>query len=231
MSPFKTSLITSLLSIVVTAGGLTYFQHKRLRESRQLQRQNEQMRVEASRRYLAMMAAKTPPVSSGPTAPTNALPASVAASPPTQNPAESYRNEGNATPLAALQTFAWACDRGDTEAVRRLLHIDVGARPKAEAFMASLPAAGRSHWKNVDEMAAKVLIHSIMARPYPNADILETATVEPITADRVRVRLSDVPIDGTEYQKTAEGWKYVLTEAVVDNYIKRMKERSAQAAR
>ena len=33
--------------------------------------------------------------------------------------AEYYRNEGNATPLATLQTFAWACDRGDIEAVQR----------------------------------------------------------------------------------------------------------------
>ena len=97
--------------------------------------------------------------------------------------------------------------------------------------MASLPEAARAQWKNVDEMAATVLTRSIMGRPFPNADILETATAEPITADRVRLRLPDVPRDGTEYQKTPEGWKYVLTEAVVDDYIKRMKERSAQVVR
>jgi hypothetical protein len=231
MSPFKTSLITALVTIVVTAGGVYYFQQARLRESRQLQKQNNQMRADASRRYLATMATRTPPVSSSATKTENAHPASVAAAIPAQQSAEYYRNEGNATPLAALQTFAWACDRGDTEAVARLLHIDAGARPKAEAFMAGLPAAGRAQWKNVDEMAATVLIRSIMAQPYPNADILETATVEPIIIDRVRLRLPDMPRDGTEYQKTAEGWKYVLTEAVVDDYIKRMKERTAQVAR
>jgi len=188
------------------------------------------MRAEASRRYLATMAARTP-VPLPAAIPANATPTTVAAAIPAQQPAEYYRNEGNATPQAALQTFAWACDRGDTETVNRLLHIDAGARPKAEAFMASLPEAGRAQWKNVDEMAATVLIRSNMARPYPNADILETATVESITADRVRLRLPNVPKDGTEYQQTAEGWKYVLTEAVVDGYIKRMKEQTAQSIR
>jgi hypothetical protein len=231
MSPFKTSLIAAALSFVATAGGLYYFQHERLRESRQLQRQNDQMRAEASRRYTATVAARTRPDSSGLIATENATAAASAAAMPAQKSAEYYREEGNATPLATLQTFAWAADRGDTETVGRLLHIDAAARAKAEAFMASLPAAGRAQWKNVDEMAATILTRSIMALPFPNADILETATVEEITADRVRLRLPDVPRDGTEYQKTADGWKYVLTEAVVDRYLERMKERSAQAIR
>ena len=231
MSPLKSSLTAAVLSVVVTAGGLFYLQRSRVREARQLQLQNGQMRAEASRRHQAAADARNPPVSARPTTTVNSSPAITAAENPARNPAEYYRNEGNATPLATLQTFAWACDRGDTETVRRLLHIDAGARPRAEAFMASLPEAARAQWKNVDEMAATVLTRSIMGRPFPNADILETATAEPITADRVRLRLPDVPRDGTEYQKTPEGWKYVLTEAVVDDYIRRMKERSAQVVR
>jgi hypothetical protein len=97
--------------------------------------------------------------------------------------------------------------------------------------MATLSAAAPAQWKNVDEMAAAVLTRVIMGQPFPNADILETATVEPITEDRVRLRLPDVPKDGTEYQKTEDGWKYVLTEAAVDGYVRRMKEQSAQAGR
>jgi hypothetical protein len=63
-----------------------------------------------------------------------------------------------------------------------------------------------------------------MASPFPNADILETATPERISENRVRLRLPEVPKDRTEYQQTAESWKYVLTEAVVDDSIRRMRE-------
>src|SRR5688572_795345 len=107
MSPLKTSLIAALFSCVATAAGLFYFQQTRVRESRELQWQNTQMRAEANRRYLATMAARTPPVSSPATVTENIIPTSVAAARPAQQPVEYYRNEGNATPLAALQTFAW----------------------------------------------------------------------------------------------------------------------------
>jgi hypothetical protein len=73
-------------------------------------------------------------------------------------------------------------------------------------------------------MAAALLTSQIMAQPFPNADILATATIEPISEDRVKLRMPNVPKDGTEYVKTVAGWKYVLTEKVVDNYIRQMRE-------
>jgi hypothetical protein len=228
MSPFKLSLIAALLSAAVTAGGFHYFQQSRAREAGRLQAQNSRMLAEVSRRQQARVAG-TRSVVPAPVAATSSgavVPPATATTTAAGKPAEYYRNEGNATPLATLQTFAWACDRGDIETVGRLLHIDEAARPKAEAFMAALPESAREQWKTVDEMAAAVLTRSIMASPFPNSDILATASPEPVSVDRVRLRLPDVPKDGTEYQKTAEGWKYVLTETVVDAYIS---QASAQA--
>jgi len=226
MSPLKTSLIAALLSVVLTAGGFWYFDQTRAREAGWLQAQNNRMRMEASRRHLAQAPASPLAVPAGSIPAGVATSTPVAAEVPAPPPAEYYRNEGNVTPLAALQTFAWACDRGDTEMVGRLLHIDPAARPKAEAFRAALPEKIRAQWKSVDEMAVALLTRSIMARPFPNADILETATIEPLSEDRVRLRLPDVPKDGTEYQKTADGWKYVLTEKVVDDYIRQSREQN-----
>ena len=183
------------------------------------------MLAEASQRQQTRSAATR----SAAPSPVAIIPAAPAASIPTEKSAEYYRNEGNATPLATLQTFAWACDRGDIETVGRLLHIDAAARPKAEAFMAALPVSARAQWKTVDEMAASLLTRSIMASPFPNADILATATIETVSENRVRLRLPDVPKDGTEYQKTAEGWKYVLTEAVVDAYINQARTQAGAA--
>jgi hypothetical protein len=213
MSPLKTSLIVAVVSVVVTAGGLYYFQQGRAREARQLRSHNSRMLLEANQRVMARQ----------PAAPTPTLSGSVAAgsaSTPVSRMAEYYRNEGNATPLATLQTFAWACDRGDIETVQRLLFVEEAARPKVEAFVAALPESVRAQWKSVDETVAALLTESVMARPFPRHDILATATPEEVGAGRVRLRMPNVPRDGTEYQQTADGWKYVLTEKVVDAYIR-----------
>ena len=225
MSPLKTSLIVAVVSVVVTAGGLYYFQQGRVREARHLRSQNNRMLLEANQRVMARQPATPAPTSS------EAVPAEPASAPtaaPVTRMAEYYRNEGNATPLATLQTFAWACDRGDTETVQRLLFIEEAARPKVEAFVAALPENVRAQWKSVDETVAAMLTESVMARPFPRHDILVTATPEEVTAGRIRLRMPNVPRDGTEYQQTAEGWKYVLTEKVVDAYINQVRAQAGK---
>jgi hypothetical protein len=219
MSPLKISVIVAVLSALVTAGGLFKLHQARMLEARHLAARNSQMRLEAYQRNQTRIAAANPRAAAAAIAPggtqtTKALTSQV------KPMADYYRNEGNATPLATLQTFAWACDRGDVETVGRLLHIDPAARPKAEAFIASLPESVRGQWSTVDATIAALLTRQMMAQPFPNAEILETATVEQISADRVKLRMPSVPKDGTEYQQTAEGWKYVLTEKMVDAYIK-----------
>ena len=220
MPPLKTSLVVGLLSGVITAGALFYFHQGRVREFHRLQSQNNRMRLEAYQRTMGRAAVVPPGVAAG--RPADPVPAIS----PVSRTAEYYRNEGNATPLAALQTFAWACDRGDTETVARLIYIEEAARRKVEAFMASLPEKVRAQWKTVDEMAAAILTESIMARPFPNSDILETATPEPVRDGRIKMRLPNVPKDGTEYQKTADGWKYAITEAAVDSYLRHVADQA-----
>lgn len=221
MSPLKSSLIFAVLSAAVTAGSLYYIQRHRGREAANLRRQNNAMRVQINQRWHERIPA-TATTETGAVRETSA-PADNAPM-PGRSPVENYRNEGRATPLAALQTFAWACDRGDVDTVRQLLQLDPGARSQIAAFRATLPESARAEWKTVDEMAVAMLTINIMFSPFPNADILATATPEPIREDRVRLRLPGLPKDNTEYQRTAAGWSYVLTEAMVDNYIRRYRE-------
>lgn len=221
MSPLKTSVIVAMLSGLATAGGLFKLRQERWREARHLEVQNSQMRLAVYQRNQALITSATPAMAAISTSRKDPAPASAGEA---KSAIEYYRNEGNATPLDTLQTFAWACDRGDVELVGRLILIDEAARPKAQAFRAGLPEKVRAQWKTVDEMAAAMLTESIMARPFPNADILETATVEPISAGRVKLRMPNVPRDGTEYQQTADGWKYVITEKMVDAYLSQMRQ-------
>ena len=141
--------------------------------------------------------------------------------------AEYYRDEGNATPLATLQTFAWATDKADVAYVLRLLYLDPGARTKAEAFWAALPKEAKTQWKTVDEMAAAVLTDSFMRRPWPAAGILARSQFETVSDQRVRLQMPGMPRNGTEFQKTDAGWKYVLTESAVDAYIQHARDEAA----
>src|SRR5688572_31742901 len=220
MSPLKISLVVAVASALLTAGALYRHQQGRVREVRHLQAQNDRLRLEANQRVHTQPAVAPRPAS---TPQVVAVEPSAAAA-PVVRPPDHYRNEGNATPHAALQTFAWACDRGDIAAVGRLLYIEEAARPKVEAFVAALPENVRKQWRSADETAAAILTQSVMARPFPRADILETATSEDAGAGRIRLRVPNVPRDGTEYQLTADGWKYVLTEKVVDAYIQRARQ-------
>lgn len=217
MIPWKISLLLAVLSALLTVGGLYYFQQGVAREARTLRSQNNRMRLQAQQRtQVAAVAAAAPVSGIRATAPASL----ETIAPPARSSESYYRNEGNATPLATLQTFAWAGDRGDAALVGKLIYLDPTARAKAEAYWASLPASDRQEWKTLDAMAAAVLTKSIMLRPFPDAAILATATVEPIAENRVRLRLSGVPRDGTEYQRTADGWKYVITERDIDAYIR-----------
>ncbi|HEY0966267.1 MAG TPA: hypothetical protein VGD88_02660 [Opitutaceae bacterium] len=224
MSPLKTSLITALLAGFATIGGLVYLQRGRAEEARRLEAQNGRMRREAYQRDQTRNSAAAEFALAGGSVLTGGAP------PPAARAPESYyRNEGNATPLASLQTFAWAGDRGDAGLVGRLLHLDPAARSKAEAYRAALPEKVRAQWETVDAMAASFLTLEMMARPFPSADVLATASAEPVDTDRVRLRMPSVPRDGSEFVQTTEGWKFVLTEAMVDNYIRQSQSQAPVA--
>ncbi len=228
MTPLKTALIVAVASSALTAGAIFQLHHRRAREAGWLRYQNNQMRVQASQRRLAetqasRTTAQPPAREPGAALPSAPAPATAPASPP--KPAEVYHNEGQATPLATLQTFAWACDRGDTEAVGKLLYLDPGARAKAEAYLATLPEDVRTRWRSVDDMAAALLTHQGMARPFPDGDILATATSESVSAERVVLHLPGTSRSRTEYLKTDTGWKYVITEQMADDYIKRATQK------
>ncbi|HZP61229.1 MAG TPA: hypothetical protein VFB27_12990 [Opitutaceae bacterium] len=221
---FKTSLLSASISVAITGGALSWVYHRRAVEAARLRSANTQLLFKASELWQARVSSAAPITPTVSTENENGPAPAVASAPVLPPPVPSdYRNEGQSTPLATLQTFAWACDRGDVEAVKKMLYFDSAGRTKALAFMATLPASERTQWGSPEKMAAALLASANMHNPFPNAAVLETATVEQISPDRVRLRLPGTPKDRTEYQKTDGGWKYVVTNAMVDAYIARAK--------
>ena len=74
-------------------------------------------------------------------------------------------------------------------------------------------------------MAAALLISDGMNRPYPVATIIEHARTEQLGAGRMVVHLPDTGRPRSECQKTADGWKFAITEAMVDEYVRQSRQR------
>jgi hypothetical protein len=239
MTPLKLALVTGSVVALLTLGGHHLVQRGRLQEAVRLRTENDRLRLEASRQHQAGLA----PADAGRA---NAAPAAAsrnesgrvpAANAPVEQSAASsrvpgaeYRNEGQATPVAAMQSLAWSCDRGDTALMERLIHFDEVARPKAVAFHQALPPQVRAQWATPEAMAAALLISGGINSPYPVASIIAGARVEELGAGRKVVLLPGTSRARMEFQETADGWKYAITEAMVDDYIRRANEQ-AEASR
>ena len=124
--------------------------------------------------------------------------------------------------------MAWACDRGDVETMTKLFIIDDTARAKANAIYTAMPAAVRSEWNSAEASAAAMIVHNGIEQPYPGSEVLALAKIEPIAEGRVTLLLPGAIVSGLVFQQTADGWKYVISEAVVDDYLARQPTPASQ---
>lgn len=131
------------------------------------------------------------------------------------------------TARAALRSFAAACNRGDAATAGALLHFDPPAQKKALVFIATLPPALQDKWRNPVELGADLMVSEAIGNPYPSAAILAMATEERPGEDRVALLLPDTLRTRIEFQRTSTGWKRVITEAMVDDYLRRMATAAA----
>ena len=225
-STLKLSLTAALAAAVFTAGALYLYGGMQRREARALTERNHQLQGEILARSEAQAAPRKKWVAaSAHGAPASSLPSSPSPHAPT--PAL-YRNEGQATPIATLQTFAWACDRGDVAKVAQLVVFEGSGREKAAALLAKLPEKMHGEWKTPEELAAVIYVSNFMGRPFPAANVIALATTEPTGPDRMQIRLPGSMLDKGNYLKTAEGWKFIIPEAGVDAYIAKNFKQTAQ---
>ena len=212
-SRWKTSLAAGVLSAVLTAGLLYLNVQRTQARILRLRQANE----EQSLKLLERSADEERPGATPTAPPVSTRAAKIVA--PAPMPAV-YRNDGQATPVATLQTFAWACDHGDVAALAKLLTFEGDGRAKVAAFVAQLPESQRAQWASPEELAATVCIAGYLRWPYPPAEVIDLATTETVSADRVRLRLPGTALDGGNYQKTTEGWKFVIPDTDIDERLR-----------
>lgn len=195
MTILKTALMTGAVTTVLATGWFYREREGRLQEAVRLRAENDQMRLLVSQRHEAWLKQAQ------------------------RVRGTEYRNEGQDTPLSALQTYAWACDHGDVARMETLIVFDVAARKKADDYFATLPRTVRTQWASLDAMAAAIHISAGMNNPFPGAALLQQARFESSSPDRVVVVMPGTNADRSEFQRTAAGWKLVITEAMVDAHI------------
>lgn len=237
MSPLKTGLIAAATAMLLTSGWHYHDQQQRRNEAARLRTENDQLRLQASQRYESQLAQSHAPGVA------KALPAAFPGQSvqsegtekrlgsnrtATPGAVDEYRNEGMATPLATLQTLAWACEHADTAVMEKLLVYDEDARQKILQHVAAQSAEIQSQLPSIEAGAAAMYIEDGMHHPYPSAKVLELARFEPLRPGRVLLHLPDANGDGYEFQQTPEGWKLAVTMKVVDEYLQETARRQAE---
>ncbi len=77
------------------------------------------------------------------------------------SPATRWRNRGQATPQAALETALWAAAGGDVASLRQTLFFGEETRTKAEALLAQLSSAARERYATSEDLVAEFTVKSI----------------------------------------------------------------------
>lgn len=232
MSPPKLSLLTAFATGLLVSSGQFFVRQNRQQEATRLRAENGQLRSKISRLHQeheplrptapsGHKATIDPATEGGP--PSRVLVDGAEEVPSKLSPLSkpTYRNAGQATPVAALQTLAWACDRADMEMMEKLQVFDPAAREKTMQHFPALPPEIRAKWATPEAMSAALYISDGMHRPYPGAAVLEQAEFETISPTRVRLHLPGANGNGYEFQLTNEGWKVAVTMKVVDAAIER----------
>ena len=149
----------------------------------------------------------------------SAMPAATAASElpasPANGPAEvtarGHSNHGNATPLDAAMTFAWACDIADPVELANVIAFDADGRTAAAEILAGMPDDIRTHYATPEALYGMMLAASCLEAPPPGADVMKQfIEMVEVTPGRYASRRKGTTRNTHEYVQTESGWKYVV---------------------
>jgi RNA polymerase sigma factor (sigma-70 family) len=123
---------------------------------------------------------------------------------------------GQATPLDAGKSFAWACDATDVEAIAKLLWFEPTLRDRARQVIATMPASVQAEYPTPEEFYAFVIAADALVFPPPVS--LGGMQVVTLGEGRAALRREGSSKNYQEYQLTPEGWKYVMPARGVERW-------------
>ena len=81
-------------------------------------------------------------------------------------PAGAWKNRGQSTPHAAVETALWAAAGGDLSTLKRLLAVNGDARQAADSLLATLPAETRALYPTPEDLISAFTIKNIPEELY-----------------------------------------------------------------
>jgi len=139
-----------------------------------------------------------------------------------------YRNQGQATPNAALLSYAWAIDTGDVAALAKILTYDAKARESIRAIHARMPAEIRSQYSTPEELIAFFFVADSLLSPVPGPDVLENYRATEIGSGRTALGYPENP-GRLEFILEGDEWRCVVPEAYPEILAKRILDSQALA--
>ncbi len=147
-------------------------------------------------------------------------------------PAADWKNAGNATSRATLETILWAAAGGDiTTFAQHLLVPEGPARQQAITLLESLPAALRAQYGTPERLVAFLAVKDV---PFGAAEVIAWDAIQaPPSTVQVQVQLSAG--DGVtkdlllRFSPQGAGWKLVVPGTAIGRYSRMLKAHVAGA--
>ncbi len=127
---------------------------------------------------------------------------------------------GRDTPRAAAQSMMAAAQRGEVDKAASCLTFDPAERAKLEAFIATLPENLREKYRSPEVMMASVISGS--PKPVSGVKLLSETRPDADTAVQevqVQYQSGEVRQDEITFRRDTDGWKQVVSPAMVDRVV------------
>ena len=138
-------------------------------------------------------------------------------------PVAEWKNGGRGTAGAALETVLWAATGGDVATLAQGLGFTATARAKADAWFAGLSDATRAQYGSPENVIALMIARDAAA--LSGMQVLGQRELSPEeTMMMVRMGSDDGKTKDDKFllHRTAEGWKLVLPDPVLERYAKQL---------
>lgn len=120
---------------------------------------------------------------------------------------EYFQNKGQATPMAAFQTFVWAAMKGEDATLAGMIAMDTAAREKGMAVVAALPEETRVKYPTPEKLAALFFAAALTGQP--SAQVLDVSFPDGQHAT-VQVRGLTDKVQKIPMQLGPQGWQIVV---------------------
>jgi hypothetical protein len=143
--------------------------------------------------------------------------------------ASAWKNAGQATPEAVLETALWSAKEGEIATLAGTLLLDERARTKAQALLASLPDAARAQYGTPEQLVAFLTAKDLPLTSLRvdgmsvNGDEAQMVVNVPTAANLDK-------LTELELHRSTDGWQIKVPESAIDKYARTLTGAPTPAA-